>query len=64
MADIPPQTPPGQTPPKQTPPHPPEMASEVGGMHSTGMHSCLIITSLGRHPWVDIPLGRHLRDGN
>ena len=29
----------GQTPPRQIPPNP-EMATEAGGWHPTGMHSC------------------------
>ena len=37
------QTPPGQTLPLVAPTPPPEMATETGGTHSTGMHSCLMI---------------------
>ena len=41
-----PQTPPGQRhPPRQTP-TPPKMATEAGGTHPTGMHSCYPCFSL------------------
>ena len=39
-ANLPRQTPPwANTPPDRQPPH--EMATEAGGTHHTGMHSCL-----------------------